>query len=62
MENIRILKKNPNKVKVKTETDKYSKNFNFKLIWKDEIDMKIDNILNNYNPVEILMVETEEFK
>ncbi len=37
-----ILKKNPNKVEVETEIDDYKKNFNSELIWKDEINIKID--------------------
>ncbi len=49
-------------MKVEIETDDYSENFNFELIWKDEIDIKMDNILNNYNSAKALITEIEELK
>jgi len=49
-------------MEVKIETDKYFKNFDSKLTWKDEVDIEIDNILNEYNPVKVLVAEAEEFK
>ena len=57
-----ILKKDPNKVKVKTKTDEYSENLNSKLTWKNKVDLEMDNILNDYNLAEVLAAETEELK
>ncbi len=59
---MRILEKDPNKVKVKIKTDNYKKNFDSKLTWKNEVDLKMNNILNDYNLVEALAVETEKSK
>ncbi len=59
---MRILEKDPNKVKVETETDEYEENFNSKLTWKDEIDLEMDDILNNYNSIEAFAAEVEEPK
>ena len=49
---MRILEKDLNKVEVKTETDDYKENFNSELIWKDEVDIKINNI---FIQVELVM-------
>ncbi len=57
-----ILKKNPNKVEIEIETDEYKKNFNSELMWKDEVDLKEDNVLNDYNSAEALAVEVEKSK
>ena len=59
---MRILKKDPNKVKIKTETNNYIEDFDFELNWKNEINLKMDNILNDYNLVEALAAEIEEPK
>ena len=59
---MKILKKDPNQVEVETETESYIKNLDFKLIWKDEVDMEEDNVLNDYNLVEALAAKTEEPK
>ncbi len=59
---MKILKKDPNKVKVKTKTDEYSENLNSKLTWKNKVDLEMDNILNDYNLAEVLAAETEELK
>jgi len=59
---MRILEKDLNKVEVKTETDDYKENFNSELIWKDEVDIKINNILNNYNLVKAFTAKTEKSK
>jgi len=32
------------------------------MIWEDEVDIELDNILNEYNPVEALVAEAEEPK
>ncbi len=57
-----ILEKNPNKVEIEIETDSYEENFNSELIQKDEVDLKMDNILNNYNPVKAFVAEAEKSK
>ncbi len=49
-------------MKVETETDKYFENFNSELTQKDEVNVKIDNILNNYNLAKTLAAKTEESK
>ncbi len=59
---MRILEKDPNKVEVKTETNDYEENFNSKLIQEDEVDLKMNNILNDYNLVEAFTAETEKPK
>ena len=53
-----IVKKDLNKVEVETETSKYE-SFNSEMIWEDEVDIKLDNILGDYNPAEALAAETE---
>ncbi len=59
---MRIIEKDLNKVKVKTETSGYEENFDSEMTWKDEVDIELDNILNDYNPTEALAAETEEPK
>src|SRR6266540_1666549 len=54
-----IIKKDLNKVEIETETSGYEENFDFEMTWEDEIDIKLDNILSDYNPAEALMAETE---
>ncbi len=49
-------------MEIKTETNDYKKNFNSKLTWKDKVNIKMNNILNDYNPTEAFAVETEESK
>jgi len=58
--NIEIFEKDLNKVEIKTETNDYEENFNFKLTWKDEVDIEINNVLNDYNPVKVFAVEADE--
>ena len=55
-----IIEKDLNKVEVKTETLGYKENFDSEMIWEDEVDIELDNILEEYNPVEVLTAETEE--
>ena len=57
---MRIFKKNSNKVKVKTKIDNYIEDFDSKLTWENEIDLKIDNILNDYNSAKALVVKIED--
>ncbi len=52
----------PNKVKIKTKTDKYEENCDSELTWKDEVNLEIDNILNDYNPAEVFVAEVKESK
>ena len=58
-EDMRIVKKNLNKVKIKTETSEYEENFDSKMTWKDKVDIELDNILSDYNPAEALAAEKE---
>src|SRR6266508_6838161 len=53
-----IVKKDLNKVEVETETSKYE-SFNSEMIWEDEVDIKLDNILSDYNLAEALAAEKE---
>ncbi len=55
---MRIVKKDLDKVEVKTETSEYE-GFDSKIMWEDEVDIKLDNILGDYNPAEALAAETE---
>ncbi len=57
-----ILKKDLNKVEIETETDKCSENFDFKLTQEDEVDIKIDNILNDYNLIKAFTAKIEKSK
>ena len=59
---MKILKKDPNKVEIEIETDNYKENFNSELTQKDEVDMEMDNILNDYNLAKALIAEIEESK
>ncbi len=54
-----IVKKDLNKVEVETETSGYEENFNSEMMWEDEVDIELDNILSDYNPAEALVTETE---
>jgi len=49
-------------VKVEIKTESYKENFDFELIWKDEVDMETNNILNDYNLMEAFAAEAEESK
>src|SRR6266540_4602077 len=53
-----IVEKDLNNVEVKTETSEYE-NFDSEMIWKDEVDIELDNILSDYNPAEVLAAEKE---
>ena len=57
VEDMGIIKKDPNKVEVEIETSGYKENFDFEMTWKDEVDIKLDNILSDYNPAEVLAAE-----
>jgi len=57
-EDMGIIEKDLNKVEVKTEISEY-KNFDFEMMWEDEVDIELDNILGNYNPAEALVAEKE---
>ncbi len=59
---MKILKKDSNKMEVEIEINEYNENFNSELIWKDEVDIEIDNILNDYNFIKTLTTETEKSK
>ncbi len=61
-ENMGILEKDPNKVKVEIEISEYEENFDSELTWKNEVDLKEDNVFNKYNPAEALAAEAEEPK
>ncbi len=49
-------------MKVEIKTESYKENFDFELIWKDEVDMETNNILNDYNLMEAFAAEAEESK
>ncbi len=61
-EDIEIIEKDLNKVKVETETLGYKENFDSEMTWEDEVDIKLDNILSEYNPTEALAAEAKESK
>ena len=54
-----IIEKDLNKVEVKTETSGYEENFDSEMMWKDEVNIELDNILSDYNPAEALAAEKE---
>jgi len=54
-----IIEKDLNKVEVKTETSGYEENFDSEMMWKDEVNIELDNILGDYNPAEALTAKTE---
>ena len=51
-----IIEKDLNNVKVETEISEYE-GFDFKMTWKDKVDIELDNILSDYNPAEALAAE-----
>ena len=53
-----IVEKDLDKVKVETEISEYE-GFDSEMTWEDEVDIELDNILGDYNPVKALAVETE---
>ena len=53
-----MIEKDLDKVEVKTEISEYE-SFNSKMIWENEVNIELDNILNDYNLAEALVVETE---
>ncbi len=53
-----IIEKDLNHVKVETKTSEYE-DFDSEMIWKDEVDIELDNILSDYNPAEVLAAEKE---
>ena len=57
-----IIEKDPNKVEVETETSGYEENFDSEMMWEDEVDIELDNILSDYNLAEALVVEAEASK
>src|SRR6266540_6016871 len=57
-EDMGIVEKDLNNVKVETETSKYE-GFDSEMIWEDEVDIELDNILSDYNPAEALVAKKE---
>ena len=57
-EDMRIIEKDLNNVKVETEISEY-KDFDSKMTWEDEVDIELDNILSDYNLAEALAAEKE---
>ena len=51
-----ILEKDLDKVKIETETSEYE-GFDSEMMWEDEVDIELDNILSDYNPAEALAAE-----
>ena len=54
-----MIKKNLNQVEVETEISGYKENFDSEMIWEDEVDIELDNILSDYNPAKALAAKTE---
>jgi len=54
-----IVEKDLNNVEVETETSEYE-SFDSEMTWEDEVDIELDNILSDYNPIEALAAEKEE--
>ena len=54
-----IVEKDLNKVEIETETSGYEENFDSEMMWEDEVDIELDNILGDYNPAEALAAEKE---
>ena len=57
-EDMGIIEKDLNNVKVETETSEYE-GFDSEMTWEDEVDIELDNILSDYNPAEALAAEKE---
>jgi len=57
-EDMGIIEKDLNNVKVKTETLEYE-GFDSEMTWEDEVDIELDNILSDYNLAEALAAEKE---
>src|SRR6266542_6149390 len=57
-EDMGIVEKDLNNMEVETETSEYE-GFDSERIWEEEVDIKLDNILNDYNPAEALAAEKE---
>src|SRR6266496_1420239 len=53
-----IVEKDLNNVEVEIETSEYE-GFDSEMIWEDEVDIELDNILSDYNPAEALVAEKE---
>src|SRR6266496_3382963 len=53
-----IVEKDLNNMEVETETSKYE-GFDSEMIWEDEVDIELDNILNDYNLAEALAAKKE---
>ncbi len=53
-----IVEKDLDKVEVETEISKYE-DLDPEMTWEDEVDIELDNILSDYNPVEALAAEKE---
>ena len=45
-------------MKVEIETSEYE-SFDSEMMWEDEVDIELDNILSNYNPAEALAAKKE---
>ena len=57
-EDMGIIEKDLNNVKIETETSEYE-SFDNEMMWEDEVDIELDNILSDYNPAEVLAAEKE---
>src|SRR6266545_7081877 len=57
-EDMGIVEKDLNNVEVEIETSEYE-GFDSEMIWEDEVDIELNNILSNYNPAEALAAEKE---
>ncbi len=49
-------------MEIEIEIFDYKENFNSEITWENKVNMKIDNILNDYNPVEALATKAEKPK
>ncbi len=57
-----MIKKDLDKVEIKTKTSGSEEYFDSEMTWEDEINIELDNILSDYNLAEALAVEAEAFK
>ena len=60
-EDMGIVEKDLNNVEVEIETSEYE-GFDSEMIWEDEVDIELDNILSDYNPAEALAAEKERLE
>ncbi len=58
-EDMGIIERDLNRVEVEIKISGYEENFDSEMMWEDEVDIELDNILSDYNLTEVLATETE---